>query len=86
MSVLEGGCLRGAPRSFASSPGVVRAFCPTCGSPITYATGVSPDTIDITTALLDDEAAFPPTQEIWLDHRLSWEPLDPTREHCRESV
>ena len=75
--------LRGEPRSFVSSPGIVRTFCPTCGSPITYATAESPDTIDLATALLDDAMAFPPDREIWLDHRLAWEPIDPTRTQCR---
>ncbi len=73
--------LHGALRSFASSPGVVRTFCPDCGSQITYATAERPDTIDLTTALFD-EAAFPPDREIWLDHRLAWEPIDPTRLQC----
>lgn len=75
--------LRGVPRSFASSPGVVRTFCPDCGSQITYATAESPDTIDLATALLDDATAFPPDRETWLDHRLAWEPIDGNRAQRR---
>lgn len=73
------------PHEFTSSPGVVRTFCPTCGSPVTYATADSPKTIDVATALLDDEAAFPPDREIWLDHKLSWQPVDASLIQCRES-
>jgi hypothetical protein len=38
-----------------------------------------PTTIDITTASLDDPNKFPPTLEVWLEHRLSWQAADPSR-------
>ena len=37
----------GEPREFASSPGVLRSFCGTCGSPIAYRTERRPDIIDL---------------------------------------
>ena len=63
---------QGEPVGFASSPGKRRTFCGRCGTPLTYQTEDSPDTIDIQTATLDDPGAFPPDREIWLEHKISW--------------
>jgi hypothetical protein len=65
--------LSGSVRAFQSSPGVIRRFCADCGSALTYENSKSPATIDVTTASLDDPGAFPPTAEVWLDHRISWQ-------------
>ena len=69
--------LAGTPRAFQSSPGVVRQFCAACGSALTYSNSDSPTTIDLTTASLDDPSRFPPTKEVWMEHRVSWQPIDP---------
>ncbi|MGA2776462.1 MAG: GFA family protein [Steroidobacteraceae bacterium] len=69
--------LSGRPQPFASSPGVLRCFCRVCGSPLTYETGTSPNSVDVTSASLDDANLFPPTREVWLEHRLSWQPVNP---------
>ena len=66
-----------APAAHASSPGVVRTHCPTCGTSLTYQS--SADSIDVTLASLDDPGAVPPTAEIWLSHRLAWEAIDTSR-------
>lgn len=71
--------LRGVPRRFVSSPGVVRTFCADCGSPLTYASERSPGTIDVTTISFDDESLWPPTQEEWLSHRIAWQATDAKR-------
>jgi hypothetical protein len=71
--------LSGNPRSYRSSQGVVRQFCGTCGSQISYESVERPTTIDITTASLDNPNLFPPTMEVWLEHRLSWQCVDQTR-------
>lgn len=65
--------LSGTPLTFESSPGVVRRFCGVCGSAISYENRESPDIIDMTTLSLDDPAVFPPTREVWLTHKISWE-------------
>jgi hypothetical protein len=39
-----------------------------------------PDTIDITTASLDDADAHPPTVDVWLEDKLSWQPTSPHTE------
>jgi len=68
---------RGAAATHLSSPGVVRTHCPACGTSLTYQSAA--DSIDVTLASLDDPEALPPASEIWLAHRLSWEPVDPAR-------
>jgi len=71
----------GEPLRFASSPGVTRSFCGRCGTPLAYQTCDSPDTIDITTATLDRPDAFPPAKEIWLEHKVSWVPVNEALPH-----
>jgi hypothetical protein len=71
--------LSGAPRAYRSSQGVVRHFCGTCGSQLLYETVSSPTTIDLTTASLDNPNLFPPTMEVWLEHRVSWQSADQAR-------
>ena len=68
---------------FRSSPPVVRTFCGKCGTPLTYQHHDDPDTIDVTTATLDQPEAFPPTREVWLEDKLSWEPLNEHLQHFR---
>lgn len=65
--------LSGRPLAYQSSPGVVRRFCGTCGSAISYENAQSPATIDVTTITLDDAALFPPTRELWFDQRVPWQ-------------
>ena len=74
--------LRGVPRSFRSSAGVVRTFCERCGTPLTYANEHRADEIDVTTASLDEPALYAPTREVWLEHRLPWHAVSAEREHC----
>jgi hypothetical protein len=69
--------LSGAPALFHSSPGVTRQFCSRCGTALTYQSDRHPDTIDITTASLDDPDGYPPQTEVWLAHRLDWQPTSP---------
>jgi len=65
----------GLPVGYRSSQPVVRTFCGRCGTPLTYQHDDSPETIDITTATLDAPGRFAPTREIWLEHRIAWEPV-----------
>jgi hypothetical protein len=67
----------GIPAVFHSSPGVTRQFCSRCGTALTYESDRHPDTIDLTTASLDDPDAYPPATEVWLEHRISWQPTSP---------
>ncbi len=71
----------GRPVEFRSSPPVVRTFCGRCGTPLTYSHEQSPDTIDVTTASLDFPESFAPTREIWLEHRIAWQPVNEDLPH-----
>ncbi|HTV94562.1 MAG TPA: GFA family protein [Steroidobacteraceae bacterium] len=66
--------LSGEPAIYHSSPHVTRQFCGRCGTGLSYATSHSPDTIDITTASLDDPSIFPPAAEVWLADKVAWQP------------
>ena len=76
------GFFSGAPARHQSSPGVTRCFCPNCGAALTYENAAQAETIDVTTATLDEPSAHPPTVELWLEHRISWQAVDPTLPHC----
>jgi hypothetical protein len=60
---------------FRSSNPVERGFCGACGSSLTYAHAQRPGDIDITTASLDEPAAFKPKRHIWLSDRVDSAPL-----------
>jgi hypothetical protein len=68
--------LSAEPRSYASSPGVVRRFCGICGSGISYENAEMPNSIDLTTMSLDDPGAFPPSSEVWVEHRIPWQAVN----------
>jgi hypothetical protein len=75
------------PTVFNSSLGVIRTFCGRCGTPLTYQRMSESETIDVTTATLDAPDAFPPTREIWVEHKLAWERLNEALPHyARSSV
>lgn len=55
------------------SQGMLRVFCPECGSPIyTEAPAVLPDTIFIKAGTLDDTSWLRPTMEVYCDSAQSW--------------
>lgn len=62
----------GTPRRFTSSAGIIRAFCPDCGTPLSYQRADLPDEIDITTATLDDPRLVPPQDQTHVRDRLAW--------------
>jgi hypothetical protein len=69
--------LSGHPRVYRSSAEVIRRFCAACGSALSYEHANSAGGIDITTLTLDEPNRFPPTQEVWLEHRIPWQPVNP---------
>jgi hypothetical protein len=77
--------LRGQPATYPSSPGVLRSFCPNCGTPLSYQRVSEPETLDITTATLDQPERFPPDREIWLEHRIAWATLNESISHYPRS-
>lgn len=70
--------LAGEPVAYSSSPGIEWLHCGKCGSLVGYRRSSRPDHMDITTGTLDAPDRFPPAVEIWLDHRIGWEVLNPT--------
>ncbi|WP_082352632.1 GFA family protein [Rhizobium sp. AAP43] len=59
-------------RYYASSPGVRRGFCGTCGSPMSFETVRRPEDIDLYVASLD-AGLFVPIREHWhWDERVDW--------------
>ena len=75
----------GKPNTFRSSPPVVRTFCGNCGTPLTYQHASRQDKIDVTTVTLDSPGDFPPTKEIWIEHKVAWESLNEQLEHYPRS-
>ncbi len=64
--------MQGEPEQFASSPGVERTFCRTCGTSLTYNIERRKGETDITTGSLDDPEGYPPTHDYFCRDRLSW--------------
>lgn len=67
----EGVRWQGEAARFASSPGVVRRFCPNCGTSLTWE-GKAGE-IDLATATLDDPAAAAPKDHVWGRSRVGWD-------------
>ncbi|MEE9099436.1 MULTISPECIES: GFA family protein [Pseudomonas] len=66
----------GTPAEYRSSPPCVRYFCVNCGAQLALFTDLAPDTLDLTTATLDDVAEVLPNRHIWVKSRLPWIHLD----------
>ena len=63
----------GTPTEYVSSPGVLRRFCPRCGTPLTFQGERWPGEVHIFLATLEDPEAFPPeSQGSYVGERLSW--------------
>ena len=62
---------RGAPASYASSPGVTRTHCGRCGSPMTYTSDRNTQ-VDIYAGTLDDPATIAPTFHACVAEQLPW--------------
>ena len=60
------------PTTYESSPGAQRAFCPRCGTQISFTAEYIPGHIDIAVGSLDDPSRVPPTLHYWESTRLPW--------------
>jgi hypothetical protein len=63
----------GTPREFESSPGVWRAFCSHCGTPLTYRNDQRPGELDVTICSLDAPDRVVPTDHIWMQDAPAWD-------------
>ena len=66
----------GTPRQYASSTGVTREFCGTCGTELAYSNEKAARTIDITIGSLDCADGHPADRHIWTADKLQWLHLD----------
>jgi hypothetical protein len=64
--------IAGSPGRLEYESRVVRGFCTTCGTPLTYERIKEPEFIDVTLCSLDDPEAFRPEDHVWTDRQLSW--------------
>jgi hypothetical protein len=62
----------GKPAEYRSSAKVIRTFCGSCGTPLTYRHTAFPSAVDVTTCSLDDPESFAPADHTFLSHRLRW--------------
>jgi hypothetical protein len=64
---------KGEPVSYQSSENVVRTFCGTCGTGLTYQIGKRKQEIDVTMASLDDPEKHPPRNLVYANEKLNWD-------------
>lgn len=58
---------------FASSPGVLRSFCSTCGTSLSYESERWPEDIHLMVGAFDEPERLTPQFHIFFDDRLPWE-------------
>lgn len=63
---------KGVLSTYSSSPGVLRKFCSTCGSPLSYEGERMPGEIHLYVASLDNPSNLPPTCHVFESEKLSW--------------
>ena len=68
--------VKGAVKAFASSPGVSRGFCATCGTPLSYEGERWPDEIHLFVCTFDDPASFRPQAHVYTAEQLPWLQID----------
>ena len=67
----------GVPRRYESSPGIFRAFCGDCGTPLTWEGNLEGvDEIEFHISTLDNPDEFPPTEHLFYAEKISWFEVD----------
>ncbi len=72
----DGGCIefiKGSPKKYASSPGVLRGFCPNCGTSLWWE-GIWHDIPIqmVTICSLDNPELYPPDRHASCSEQISW--------------
>ena len=62
----------GTLTQYRSSAHVLRGFCNTCGTSLTFRNEQRPTEIDVTLACLDEAERFVPTMHVWVADKLPW--------------
>lgn len=65
-----------APRRHQSSPGVWRAHCGTCGSPVSYEDARLPGEVYLVAGVFDAPERFVPDSHGWVSRELPWLHID----------
>src|SRR5512138_540189 len=60
------------PGEYASSPKVIRRFCRSCGTPMSYENSDVPDEIHLYAASLDDWSGFTAERHDFWNERVPW--------------
>ena len=68
--------ISGVPKEFESRPGATRAFCPGCGSPLTFRDALAPETLDVTVCTFDTPESVTPEDHVWFDRAIDWLTID----------
>ena len=63
---------REAAEVYASSPDVVRSFCATCGTPLSYEDGRLEGEIYVHVGVFDDPEPFEPEAHNWVSQKPKW--------------
>lgn len=66
----------GSPKAFASSPGVRRSFCGTCGTPISYESDKLPEEIHLYLSTLDNPNDYVAQTHVFTEEGISWFKID----------
>lgn len=61
-----------SPYFYASSMGVKRGFCKSCGTPLTYQSDRWPDETHFLIGVFRDPSSFAPRSDYMIEERLSW--------------
>ena len=64
------------PAVYESSPGVRRSFCPSCGTPVSFASDAFPGETHFYVASLDDPNALQPRGHVHAGEQLEWFEID----------
>jgi hypothetical protein len=69
---------------YRSSAQVLRGFCGTCGSSLTYRNEARADEVDVILAALDEPALLAPAAHVWVADKLTWVRIeDDLPQHAR---
>ena len=63
---------QGEAISFRSSDHATRTFCGKCGTSLTFVGDDRKHETDVTTGSLDDPEPYPPTEQVFSEHKISW--------------
>ncbi|MEQ8666789.1 MAG: GFA family protein [Rhodospirillales bacterium] len=57
---------------YESSPGVLRGFCGSCGSPLSYEGEMCPGEVHIHISIFDEPDAFRPQRHVFFTQKIRW--------------